>query len=287
MSQAYILDGIRTPVGAFAGSLSSVRPDDLAAHVISALIKRNPEISLSAANQVVMGCANQAGEDNRNVARMASLLAGLGHQVPAETVNILCASGMAAVANAARNIKAGDGDLFIAGGVESMSRAPYVMSKASTAFARDAQLFDTSIGWRFVNPRMKKMFGVDSMGETAENVAEAYGISRNDQDAMAVWSQQKAAASRASGRFDIEIEPVSIPSRKGDPVVVAADEFIKPDTTMETLGKLKPAFREGGTVTAGNASGINDGAAALIVASEKFVRDNHAKPLARVVACPV
>jgi acetyl-CoA acyltransferase len=287
MEQAYIIDGVRTPVGAFGGGLSSVRADDLAAHVISALIKRNPGIDPSYIAQVIMGCANQAGEDNRNVARMAVLLSGLPVSVPAETVNILCASGMAAVAGAAKSILAGDGNLFIAGGVESMSRAPYVLSKSTTAFGRDAQLFDTSIGWRFVNPLMKKKYGVDSMGETAENVAEAYSISRADQDRFASFSQQKAAVSRSAGRFAVEIAPVEIPSRKGDPVTISEDEFLKPNTTVETLGKLKAAFRENGTVTAGNSSGINDGAAALLIASGTFVKEKGLKPLARYVSSAV
>jgi acetyl-CoA acyltransferase len=287
MEQAYIIDGVRTPVGTFGGGLSPVRADDLAAHVISSLMQRNPGVDSSLIAQVILGCANQAGEDNRNVARMAVLLSGLPVTVPAETVNILCASGMAAVAGAAKSILAGDGGLFIAGGVESMSRAPYVMSKSATAFGRDAQLFDTSIGWRFVNPLMKKKYGVDSMGETAENVAELYSISRKDQDLFAFQSQQKAAAARAAGRFKVEIAPVEIPSRKGAAVTISEDEFIKPNTTVETLGNLKAAFRENGTVTAGNASGINDGAAAILMASGTFVNQHKLKPVARYISSAV
>lgn len=287
MKNAYLIDGIRTPVGSFTGSLSPVRPDDLAALVIAELIKRNPSIDPSRIDQVIMGCANQAGEDNRNVARMASLLSGLPHTVPAETINILCASGMAALANAARFIKAGDGDLYIAGGVESMTRAPFVMSKAETAFSRNTQVFDTSIGWRFVNPLMKKMYGVDSMGETAENVAEKYKVSREDQDRFSVHSQQKAAKAQEAGRFKSEIIPVTITPKKGDPVIFGDDEFIKSSTTLEKLAKLKPAFREGGSVTAGNSSGINDGAAALLVASDEAVQKYNLKPIARIVSSAV
>jgi len=287
MKNAFIIDGVRTPVGSFCGSLSSVRPDDLAAEIIAELIRRNPSVDPAAVNQVILGCANQAGEDNRNVARMASLLSGLPHTVPAETVNLLCASGMAAVANVARFIQAGDGDLFIAGGVESMTRAPFVMAKSSAAFSREVQVFDTSIGWRFVNPAMKKSYGVDSMGETAENVAEKYGISREDQDKFALNSQQKAASSAAKGRFKSEIHPVTIPQKKGEPIIFSHDEFIKPGTTREVLEKLKPAFRESGTVTAGNASGINDGAAALLIASDNAIKNYNLKPIARVVASAV
>ncbi len=287
MENAYIIDGIRTPVGSFGGSLAATRPDDLAALVISELMKRNPGVNASEIDEVILGCANQAGEDNRNVARMASLLSGLPYTVPAETVNILCASGMAAIANAARNIKAGDGNLFIVGGVESMTRAPFAMAKASSAFSREVQIFDTSIGWRFVNPAMKKLYGTDSMGETAENVAEKYNVNRVDQDLFAVRSQQKAATSSRKGRFKEEIIPVVIPQKKGDPLVFESDEFIKPNTTPETLSKLRAAFREGGTVTAGNASGINDGAAALLIASESYIKKNNLKPLARIVSSAV
>ena len=288
--QAYLVDGVRTPIGNLGGALASVRADDLAAHAITALLARitaeSPSFDASAIADVILGCANQAGEDNRNVARMAALLAGLPVTVPGETVNRLCASGLGAVANASRAIRAGEGDLYIAGGVESMTRAPYVMSKGATPFARDVQLFDTSLGWRFVNPRMKQAHGTDSMGETAENVAAQYGVSRADQDAFAVRSQQKAAAARAGGRFTREIAPVAIPQKKGEPVTVSQDEFLRPDTSMETLARLKPAFRHDGqgSVTAGNASGLNDGAAALLIASDAAVREHGFTPLARVVA---
>lgn len=281
---AYIIDGVRTPIGNIGGALSGVRADDLGAHVIRALMARHPSLDPARVVDVVMGCANQAGEDNRNVARMSLLLAGLPVTVPGETVNRLCASGLSAVASAARSIRAGEGDLFIAGGVESMTRAPYVMSKGATPFARDVQLFDTSLGWRFVNPRMKAMHGTDSMGETAENVAAQYGVSRADQDAFAVRSQQRASAARTAGRFVEEIVPVSIPQKKGDPVMVSSDEFLRPDTTMETLAKLKPAFRAEGSVTAGNASGLNDGAAALLIASGATATALGLKPLARIVS---
>jgi len=287
MENAYIIDGIRTAIGSFGGSLASSRPDDLAALVIAELMKRNQGIDPSQIDEVIFGCANQAGEDNRNVARMASLLSGLPHSVPAETVNILCASGMAAIANAARNIKSGDGNLFIAGGVESMTRAPFVMAKSATAFSRDVQVFDTSIGWRFVNPAMKKMYGVDSMGETAENVAEKYNVNRADQDLFAYRSQQKAAAASQKGRFTEEIVPVVIPQKKGDPIVFKTDEYIKPSTTVEVLSKLRAAFRDGGSVTAGNASGINDGAAALLIASESYSKKNNLKPIARIISSAV
>ncbi len=286
MSDAYIVDGIRTPIGNLGGALSEVRADDLAAHVISALMARNASVDPARIADVILGCANQAGEDNRNVARMALLLAGLPVTVPGETVNRLCASGLCAVAGAARGIKVGEGDLYVAGGVESMTRAPYVLSKGASAFARDMQLFDTSLGWRFVNPKMKAKYGTDSMGETAENVAAQFGVSRQDQDAFAVRSQQKAAAARESGRLAIEIAPVEIPQRKGDPKRVEHDEFIRPGTSMEVLGKLKPAFRTDGqgSVTAGNSSGLNDGAAALLVASGRAVKDVGLAPRARVVA---
>ncbi|MCA0376738.1 MAG: 3-oxoadipyl-CoA thiolase [Gemmatimonadetes bacterium] len=289
-SQAYLIDGVRTPIGSLGGALSAVRADDLGAHVIASLVARvqaaSPSFDAAEIADVVMGCANQAGEDNRNVARMSALLAGLPVSVPGETVNRLCASGLSAVALAARAIRAGEGDVYIAGGVESMTRAPFVLSKGATPFARDVQLFDTSLGWRFVNPRMKAMHGTDSMGETAENVAAQYGVTRADQDAFAVRSQQKAAAARAAGRHAVEIVPVPVPQKKGDPVLVSQDEFLRPDTTVETLAKLKPAFRfDGqGSVTAGNASGLNDGAAALLLAGEAAVARHGWTPLARVVA---
>ncbi|WP_353266855.1 3-oxoadipyl-CoA thiolase [Gemmatimonas sp.] len=289
-TQAWLVDGVRTPIGNLGGALSSIRADDLGAHVIKALVAQvraqAPDFDAAAVADVIMGCANQAGEDNRNVARMSALLAGLPVTVPGETVNRLCASGLSAVAGAARAIRAGEGDVYIAGGVESMTRAPFVLSKGSTPFARDVQLFDTSLGWRFVNPAMKAMHGTDSMGETAENVAAQYGVSRADQDAFAVRSQQKAAAARAAGRFASEIAPVTIPQKKGDAVVVAQDEFLRPDTTLETLARLKPAFRHDGqgSVTAGNASGLNDGAAALLLAGDAALSRFGLTPLARVVA---
>jgi 3-oxoadipyl-CoA thiolase len=252
--------------------------------VIAALFTRQAALDPARVNDVILGCANQAGEDNRNVARMALLLAGVPYTVPGETVNRLCASGLSAVASAARSIRSGEGDLFVAGGVESMTRAPFVLSKGATPFARDVQLFDTSLGWRFVNPRMKAKYGTDSMGETAENVAMQYGVSREDQDAFAVRSQRRAALSRAAGRFAEEIVAVAVPQRKGDAVLMTDDEFIRPDTTMETLARLKPAFREGGSVTAGNASGLNDGAAALLVASSRAVEELGLAPIARIVS---
>lgn len=285
MTDAFIVDGIRTPVGNIGGSLSDVRADDLAAHVIAELVRRNPTLDPESITDVILGCANQAGDDNRNVARMALLLAGLPVSVPGETVNRLCASGMSAVANAARGVKLGEGDFYVAGGVENMTRAPYVMSKGSKPFARDIELFDTSLGWRFVNQKMKAKFGVDSMGQTAENVAQQYSVSRADQDAFALRSQQKAASARSAGRFESEIVAVEIPQKKGEPKRFSEDEFIRPDSTLEGLAKLKPAFRaEGGSVTAGNSSGLNDGAAALLIASATGVRRLKARPLARIVA---
>ena len=287
LREAYIVDGVRTPIGSFGGALSEVRPDDLAAHAIARLLDRHPQIDRAEIVDVVLGCANQAGEDNRNVARMAGLLAGLPASVPGETVNRLCASGMSAVVGAARAVKVGEGDLYVAGGVESMTRAPYVMSKSGQPFARDVQLYDTSIGWRFVNSRMRERYGVDSMGETAENVAERFAIPRKDQDVFACRSQAKATAAQARGRFEREIVAVEVPQRRGDPKVVDADEFIRPNTTLDGLAKLKPAFKSGGSVTAGNSSGINDGASALLVASEDAIRKYDLKPLARVVSSAV
>ncbi len=285
---AYLIDGIRTPVGNLGGALSEARPDDLAALVIAEVMKRNAALDPLRVSDVVFGCANQAGEDNRNVARMALLLAGLPTSVPGETVNRLCASGMSAVINAARAVQVGDGDVYVAGGAESMTRAPYAMSKGSKPFARDIELFDTSLGWRFVNPRMKSKYGTDSMGQTAENVAEQYHVSRADQDLFALRSQQKAASARSAGRFQGEIVPVQIPQKKGAPKCVDADEFLRPDTTLEILAALKPAFRaEGGSVTAGNSSGLNDGAAALLVASEAGAKEIGASPIARIVASAV
>jgi 3-oxoadipyl-CoA thiolase len=286
MTHAFLVDGVRTPIGNLGGALSAVRADDLAAHAIRSLFARHTALDPAAVADVILGCANQAGEDNRNVARMALLLAGLPITVPGETVNRLCASGLSAVANAARAIRAGEGEVYVAGGVESMTRAPFVLSKGATPFARDVQLFDTSLGWRFVNPAMKAAHGTDSMGETAEHVAAQYGVSRADQDAFALRSQQKAAAARAAGRHAEEIVPVEVPQKKGASVRVSEDEFLRPDTTLETLAKLKPAFRTDGqgSVTAGNASGLNDGAAALLVASEAGLRAHGLTPLARVVA---
>ncbi len=286
MTDAFLVDGIRTPIGSLGGALAPVRADDLAAHAIRSLLLRNPGLDPAAIADVILGCANQAGEDNRNVARMALLLAGLPQTVPGETVNRLCASGLSAVAQAARAIKVGEGDVYVAGGAESMTRAPYVMSKSAQPFGRDMQLFDTALGWRFVNPAMKGAHGTDSMGETAENVAERYGVTREDQDAFALRSQQRAAAAAAAKRHAEEIAAVSIPQRKGDPLTVEHDEFPRPDTTPEKLAKLKPAFRHDGkgSVTAGNSSGLNDGAAALLLASEAAARREGLSPLARVVA---
>ncbi|RWP47515.1 3-oxoadipyl-CoA thiolase [Mesorhizobium sp.] len=283
MAEAYICDYIRTPIGRFGGQLASVRADDLGAIPLRALVERNPSIDWADIDDVMYGCANQAGEDNRNVARMALLLAGLPKEVPGSTVNRLCGSGMDAVVIAARAIKAGEAELMIAGGVESMSRAPFVMPKAETAFSRNAEIHDTTIGWRFVNPLMKKQYGVDSMPETGENVAEEFAISRADQDAFAVRSQDKAVAAQANGRLAKEITPVTIAQRKGDPVVVEKDEHPRAGTTIEALAKLPTPFRQGGTVTAGNASGVNDGAAALIVASEAAVKKYGLTPIARIL----
>ncbi|HEY7234071.1 MAG TPA: 3-oxoadipyl-CoA thiolase [Gemmatimonadaceae bacterium] len=291
MKDAYIVDGVRTPVGNIGGGLSEVRADDMAASVIAELMRRNPDVDPAAISDVVLGCANQAGEDNRNVARMAALLAGLPHTVPGETVNRLCASGMSAIASAARAIKIGEGDLYVAGGVESMTRAPFVMGKASKPWARDIEVFDTSLGWRFVNPKMRERYGVDSMGQTAENVAEQYQVSRGDQDCFALSSQQKAARAQQSGRFAREIMTVVIPQKKGEPKRFEHDEFIKPGTTLDVLSRLKPAFRldgkGGGSVTAGNSSGLNDGAAALLIASDDAMKRFHLKPAARIVASAV
>jgi acetyl-CoA acyltransferase len=281
MAEAFICDGIRTPIGRYNGSLAAVRPDDLAAKVLRALKERNAQIDWTQVDDVVMGCANQAGEDNRNVARMAVLLSGIGESVPGTTINRLCGSGLDAVAYAARAIKSGEADLMIAGGVESMTRAPFVMPKAGTAFSRDAQIFDTTIGWRFVNPLLKAQYGVDSMPETAENVAQDYGVARQDQDKFAVRSQERASKAQASGRFAKEIVAVTIAQAKGDPIVVEKDEHPRA-TSLEALAKLKPIVREGGTITAGNASGVNDGAAALIIASERAVKKYNLNPIARV-----
>ncbi|WP_265428820.1 3-oxoadipyl-CoA thiolase [Chryseobacterium sp. YIM B08800] len=288
MNNVYIIDYIRTPVSKLSGGLSEVRADDLAAIVLKEIVARNPEVPVEEIEDVIFGCANQAGEDNRNVARMGLLLAGLPYKIGGETVNRLCASGMSAVANAFRSIAAGEGEIYIAGGVEHMTRSPYVMSKPSTAFGRDSQMFDTTFGWRFVNPKMKEMYGVDAMGNTAENLAEMHNISREDQDKFALWSQQKATKAQESGRLAEEIVKVEILQKKGETKIFDKDEFIKPTSSMEGLGKLRPAFRkEGGTVTAGNASGMNDGAAALILASEEAVKKYGLKPKAKILGSAV
>jgi acetyl-CoA acyltransferase len=282
MTEALICEGVRTPIGRYGGALAQVRTDDLAAHAVRELLARAPDLDPRAIDDIVLGCANQAGEDNRNVARMAALLAGLPDSVPGATINRLCGSGLDAVGTAARAIKAGEAALMIAGGVESMTRAPFVMAKADQAFSRTAEIFDTTIGWRFVNPLMKAQYGIDSMPETAENVAEEFAISRADQDAFALRSQQRALAAQAHGRFAKEIAPLSIPQRRGDPVVVSQDEHPR-ETTLEKLSGLATPFRKGGTVTAGNASGVNDGAAALFVASPAAAEANGLTPLARVL----
>jgi 3-oxoadipyl-CoA thiolase len=282
MNPVYICDAIRTPIGRYGGSLSSVRTDDLGAIPIKALMERNPQVKWDEVDEVIYGCANQAGEDNRNVARMSALLAGISPKVPGATINRLCGSGMDAVGTAARAIAAGEIDLAIAGGVESMSRAPYVMGKADTAFSRNHSIQDTTIGWRFINPLMKSAHGVDSMPETAENVADDYKINRADQDQMALRSQNKAAAAQASGRLAKEITPVVIPQKKGEPIVISQDEHPRA-TTIEALTKLNPIVRPEGTVTAGNASGVNDGACALLLASEAAVKKHGLKPRARII----
>ena len=283
----YIIDAIRTPIGNFGGTLKDVRTDDLAAIPIKELIKRT-KINPEKINDVILGCANQAGEDNRNIARMALLLAGLPFSVPGETVNRLCASGMSAIINAHRAIKSGDGDLFIAGGIENMTRGPWVISKASKAFGRDSQMFDSSFGWRFINPKMKELYGTDGMGTTAENLAEKFNISREDQDLFAYNSQKKAFSAQTSGRFSEEIVTVSIPQRKKEPILFKDDEFIKGNTSLEVLAKLRTAFKkEGGTVTAGNASGLNDGAAAMLLASDKGIKENNLSPIAKILSSAV
>ena len=283
MSEAFICAYRRTPIGRFGGALSSVRADDLGAVPLKALIAENAGVDWEAVDDVLFGCANQAGEDNRNVARMSLLLAGLPLSVPGTTINRLCGSGMDAVIIAARAIKSGEGELYVAGGVESMSRAPFVLPKAEAAFSRHAEIYDTTIGWRFVNPLMKQQYGIDSMPETGENVAEDYRVSRADQDAFALWAHQRAIAAQQNGRFGKEIVPLSIPQRKKDPIVVDKDEHPRADTSLEVLAKLPTPFRQGGTVTAGNASGVNDGAAALIVASEAAAKRHGLTPIARVL----
>ena len=285
--QTFIVDGVRTPIGNFGGSLSSVRTDDLAALAIKSLLDRHPDLDLNQIEDVIMGCANQAGEDNRNVARMAGLLAGLPVSIGGETVNRLCASGMASVINASRAIKDGAGDLYIAGGVEHMTRGPWVISKATSAYGRDSKMYDSSFGWRFVNKKMEEMYGVDGMGVTAENLVEKYGIDRESQDAFALWSQQKVAQGIKNGFFDDEITPVTIPQRKKDPIQFSQDEFPRPNSSMESLGGLRAVFKKEGSVTAGNSSGLNDGAAALLVASENAINSNSLTPLARIVSASV
>ncbi len=287
MKNAYIIDGIRTPIGSYQGALSTVRTDDLAALVIAEIVKRNPNIPKEAYDDVILGCANQAGEDNRNVARMASLLAGLPFTVPGETINRLCSSGLSAIIHANRAIKAGDGDLFISGGVENMTRGPYVIAKPSKAFGTDSKMYDSSFGWRFVNPKMAEMYGTDGMGNTAENLVEKHNISREDQDAFAYHSQMKATKAQENGRLAKEIVSVEIPQRKKDPIIFKDDEFIRPETTKEVLAKLRPAFKKDGSVTAGNSSGLNDGAAATIIASEDAVKKYNLKPIARIVSSAV
>tara|TARA_Y100000589_G_scaffold263587_1_gene254081 strand:+ start:1409 stop:2611 length:1203 start_codon:yes stop_codon:yes gene_type:complete len=283
----YIIDAIRTPIGNFGGTLKDVRTDDLAAIPIKELIKRT-KINPSKIDDVILGCANQAGEDNRNIARMSLLLAGLPFSVPGETVNRLCASGMSSVISAHRAIQSGDGDIFISGGVENMTRGPWVISKVSKAFGRDAQMYDSSFGWRFINPKMKEMYGVDGMGTTAENLAEKFQISREDQDIFAYNSQLKASKAQCSGRFSEEIVPVTIPKRKADPIVFEHDEFVKGNTNLEVLSKLRTAFKkDGGTVTAGNASGLNDGAAAMLLASDSGVKENNLNPIAKIISSAV
>ncbi len=287
MPEAYIIDGIRTPIGRLKGALSPVRADDLAALPIRELIKRNPDIPVDKIEDVIYGCANQAGEDNRNVARMAALLAGLPVSVPGETVNRLCASGMSATVRAYQSIKAGEGDLFVTGGIEHMTRGPMVLGKGASPFSGTTEMHDSTFGWRFINPKMKEMYETDGMGDTAENVAERDQISREDQDVFAAWSQAKTKAAQENGRLSKEIMPVEIPQRKGDPVIFDKDEFPRPDTTTEILAKLRPAFKKDGTVTAGNASGLNDGAAALLIASDEAVNEYGLKPMARIVASAV
>ena len=286
-NNAYIVAGVRTAIGNFGGTLAPVRADDLAAHVLAELLKKVPELDPGAIEDVIMGCANQAGEDNRNVARMALLLAGYPISVGGETVNRLCASGMSAAVNAARAIQVGAGDLYVAGGVEHMTRGPWVLSKSSAPFGRDQQLYDSSFGWRFINPKMEELYGTDAMGMTAENLAELHQIAKEDQDKLAAWSQEKASIAQNAGILAQEIAALSIPRKKQDPLVFDKDEFMRPGTTMDTLAALKPAFKKDGSVTAGNASGLNDGAAALLLASDQGLKNHHLKPLARIVSAAV
>jgi 3-oxoadipyl-CoA thiolase len=287
MKEAYIIDGIRTAIGNFGGTLSAVRTDDLAALVIKELMDRNPSVPKEAIDDLIFGCANQAGEDNRNVGRMALLLAGLPWSVPGETVNRLCASGMSAIVHAFRAIKANEGDLFISGGVENMTRGPWVISKASTAFGRDSEMHDSSFGWRFINPKMQALYGTEGMGETAENLAEKYAISREDQDKFSLNSQSKAARAQANGRLAKEIIKVEIPQKRKDPIIFEQDEFVKANSSLEVLAKLRPAFRKDGSVTAGNSSGLNDGSAALLIASGEAVKKYGLKPLAKIISSAV
>ena len=284
---AYIVDGIRTPIGNYKGILSPVRADDLGALVIKEIVNRNQNINVDDIDDVIMGCANQAGEDNRNVARMCGLLAGLPHTIPGETVNRLCSSGLSAIIHANRAIKAGDGDLFISGGIEHMTRGPYAISKPSSAYGNDAKMYDTSFGWRFVNPKMHAMYGTDGMGMTAENLVDQHKISREDQDALAYRSQMKASKALENGRLADEIVKVEIPRRKKETLILENDEFIKPQTRLDILAKLRPAFRKDGTVTAGNSSGLNDGAAALIIASDEAIKKYDLKPKARILSSAV
>ena len=285
--EAYIVAGVRTPIGNFGGTLSPVRADDLAAHALKALLEKVPNLDPSAIEDVILGCSNQAGEDNRNVARMALLLAGYPISVGGETVNRLCASGMAATINAARALKDNAGDIYVAGGVEHMTRGPWVLSKSATPYGRDQQLFDSSFGWRFINPKMEELYGVDPMGMTAENLAVQYAISREDQDKFAAWSQMKTATAQQTGILAQEITPVLIPQKRKDPLLFEHDEFLRPTTTIETLAALRPAFRKDGSVTAGNASGLNDGAAALLLASDNGLKIHQLQPLARIVSAAV
>ena len=285
--EVYIVDGIRTAIGSLGGTLATMRADDLAAFAIKSLIDRHPNLDLNAIEDVILGCANQAGEDNRNIARMAGLLAGLPVGVAGETVNRLCASGMAATINAARAIKDGAGELYITGGVEHMTRGPWVISKTSTAFGRDAQMYDSAFGWRFINPKMEELYGVDSMGMTAENLVEKYSIDREDQDKFACWSQEKVAKAQANGFFDGEIAPLTIPQKKKESIIFQKDEFARASTSLESLAGLKPAFKKDGSVTAGNSSGLNDGAAALLISSGEGLINHNLKPLARIVSAAV
>jgi 3-oxoadipyl-CoA thiolase len=286
-NEAFIIDGIRTPIGSFGGALSAVRADDLAAWVIKEIVNRNKHIPADCIDDVIMGCANQAGEDNRNVARMALLLAGLPYTVPGETVNRLCASGMSAIIHAARAITAGDGDVFIAGGVENMTRGPWVISKTTKPFGNDAKMEDSSFGWRFINLKMQELYGTETMGQTAENLAELYKISREEQDLFACHSQMKATEAQKNGRLAMEIISMEIPQKKNVTISFAKDEFVKPGTTEEILAKLKPAFKENGSVTAGNSSGLNDGAAATMIVSTEAIKKYNLRPLAKIVSSAV